>query len=322
MPNWGFPTHIRNAVPVWDRAFDLEEMGDSKDGSPEAAHSAPEEPAETSPAAAGFLQRIFGKSEDADSGAARPVTHSPTGTQAILLNLRNMQNMRVEDVAIPNADITSVADDVTLEELVAVFSESGYTRLPVYCETLDDPRGFVHLKDLALHHGFGREEAFDLHELIRPLIYVPPSMPIGTLLQKMQKERMHMALVIDEYGGVDGLVTIEDLVEQIIGDIVDEHDEEEEALWTREASGTYLAYARAPLEEFEAEAGVDLLPDDEDEDVDTLGGLAFMLAGRVPARGEVIRDASGNEFEVIDADPRRIKRLRVRLAKSGLKAAE
>lgn len=156
-------------------------------------------------------------------------------------------------------------------------------------------------------------KGYDLTKIIRPVIYVPPSMPVSALLQKMQNERVHMALVIDEYGGVDGLVTIEDLIEQIVGEIVDEHDIDEGQLWSEEEPMVYLADARAPLEEFETAAGVDLLPDDLDEDVDTLGGLLFMLCGRVPSRGEVIKDKQNNEFEVVDADARSIKKLRVRL---------
>ena len=141
-------------------------------------------------------------------------------------------------------------------------------------------------------------------------------MPIGTLLTKMQSERMHMALVIDEYGGVDGLVTIEDLIEQVIGEIEDEHDIAEGRYWTEETPGCYLAQARTPLDEFEAEIGMTLADDDEQEEIDTLGGLVFMLVGRVPARGEVIPHPDGIDFEVVDADPRRIKRLRVRTAKA------
>ena len=142
-------------------------------------------------------------------------------------------------------------------------------------------------------------------------------MPIGVLLQKMQSERIHMALVIDEYGGVDGLVTIEDLIETVIGEIEDEHDTSEDGLWVLEKPGQYLAQARAPLGEFEAEIGLKLADEAEDEEVDTLGGLLFMWLGRVPARGEVIPHESGAEFEVVDADPRRIKRLRVRLPQAG-----
>jgi magnesium and cobalt transporter len=206
-----------------------------------------------------------------------------------------------------------VPETATLDEVVEVFRKSTYTRLPVYADTLDSPVGLVHLKDVALKFGFdGEHDAFDLSSILRPLIYVPPSMPVGVLLQKMQTERMHMALVIDEYGGVDGLVTIEDLVEQIVGEIADEHDAEEDIHWIEEGPGVYLCSARAPMDEFEALAGVDLLPDAADEDVDTLGGLVFMLAGRVPLRGELIPHPDGHEFEVVDADARRIKRLRVR----------
>jgi magnesium and cobalt transporter len=172
------------------------------------------------------------------------------------------------------------------------------------------------LKDVALGHGFHKSEGdFDLRSMLRPLLYAPPSMPIGVLLQKMQTERTHMALVIDEYGGVDGLVTIEDLIEQVIGEIEDEHDVEEDSPWSHEKSGAYLALARAPLDEFEAEIGIKLLDTDEDEEIDTLGGLVFKLTGRIPARGEIVPHPSGAEFEVVDADARRIKRLRVRLPK-------
>jgi len=232
----------------------------------------------------------------------------------MLVNLRNMRDMRVQDVAIPRADIVAVPVDISLEDLVQVFRDSGYSRIPVYSETLDNPIGLVHLKDVALNFGFANDgEPFDLPSLIRPLLFAPPSMPIGALLQKMQSERMHMALVIDEYGGADGIVTMEDLVEQIVGEIADEHDADEDQEWVDEGKGVYRANSRADLSQFEAAAGVDLLPDDLDEEVDTLGGLIFMLAGRVPARGEVVRHPQGHEFEVIDGDARRIKRMLVRL---------
>jgi len=198
---------------------------------------------------------------------------------------------------------------------VGVFRESGMTRLPVYEGTLDTPVGMVHLKDFALKHGFnGGDADFSLKDMLRPLLFVPPSMPIGVLLTKMQTERRHMALVIDEYGGVDGLVTIEDLIEQVIGEIEDEHDIDEDQFWTEDRPGSYLALAKTPLEDFEDLIGIDLTAADEvdGEEIDTLGGLVFMLAGRVPARGEVVPHPAGPEFEVVDADPRRIKRLRVR----------
>ena len=198
----------------------------------------------------------------------------------------------------------------------AVFRDSGLSRLPVYKGTLDTPLGMVHLKDFALRHGFnGAGGRFSLKRMLRPMFYVPPSMPIGVLLTKMQSERRHMALVIDEYGGVDGLVTIEDLIEQVVGEIEDEHDTDEDKTWVKEKPGQYIALAKTPLEEFEAEIGQSLTDHEEvdEEEIDTLGGLVFMLSGRVPTRGEVVSHPDGPEFEVVDADPRRIKRLRVRL---------
>jgi len=230
--------------------------------------------------------------------------------------LANLRRMRVEDVMIPKAEIVAVPLDISKEDLVKVFRESGYTRLPVFDGTLDTPVGFANLKDLALTHGFDcAGDIFDLRALLRALLYVPPSMPLGVLLQKMQSDRIHMALVIDEYGGTDGLLTIEDLLEQVVGEIEDEHDTDETVPWKLEQPGVYMVESRTPLDEFEAEIGRTLTGHDEiDEDeVDTLGGLVFMLAGHVPARGEVIPHPDGPEFEVVEADPRRIKRLRVRL---------
>ena len=288
-------------------------MGDNDDSS-NAAHRA-HEMTEHQPERS-FVSRLrtwFG-------GAAQLPDHTPapetTRSMSPIDGMLNLRRMRVEDVAVPRADITSVQDTVTKAELVDVFRESGLTRLPVYSGTLDTPIGMAHLKDLALKHGFnGKSSDFDLKQMLRPLLFVPPSMPIGVLLAKMQTERRHMALVIDEYGGVDGLVTIEDLIEQVIGEIEDEHDLDEGNNFSREKPGVYMAFARTPLEEFEAEIGLNLTNHDDidGEEIDTLGGLVFMLAGHVPARGEVVPHPEGPEFEVIDADPRRIKRMRVRL---------
>jgi magnesium and cobalt transporter len=265
-----------------------------------------------------LFTRLFGTGGTPDDDPSHdPDTQPSTSNVASVaqFGMSNLRRKRVEDVAIPRAEIESVPCDISLEDLVGVFRESGLTRLPVYDGTLDSPVGMVHLKDLALKYGFnGHADEFALTAMMRPLLYAPPSMPIGVLLTKMQTDRTHMALVIDEYGGVDGLVTIEDLIEQVIGDIEDEHDIEEAQLWSKEADGAYLALARTPLEEFEADIGLKLEHAD-DEEIDTLGGLVFLLSGRVPARGEVVPHPSGAEFEVIDADPRRIKRLRVRLPK-------
>jgi magnesium and cobalt transporter len=210
--------------------------------------------------------------------------------------------------------VTAVPVTITKDDLVEVFRDSGLTRLPVFQETLDSPLGFIHLKDIALKHGFnGNGGRFSLKKMLRPLLFVPPSMPIGVLLQKMQTDRIHMALVVDEFGGTDGLVTIEDLIEQVIGEIEDEHDVTEGKFWVEEKPGCYLAQAKTPLEEFEAEIGSSLTQHLDEDEIDTLGGLVFVLTGHVPARGEMVKHPNGAEFEVVDADPRRLKRLRVRL---------
>ena len=217
-------------------------------------------------------------------------------------------------------EIAAVPLDIGKDDLVEAFRQHGFSRLPVYKGTLDHPQGLVLLKDLALQHGFGTGGRFSLKRLLRPVLFAPPSMPAATLLQKMQRDRVHMALVIDEYGGVDGLVTIEDLIETVIGEIEDEHDEAEGPLWKEEKPGVFVAQSTAPLEEFEAAIGMALRSGEDDEDIDTVGGLVFLRTGRVPARGEIVPHESGVEFEVIDADARRIKRLRVRLPGAALAA--
>ena len=226
--------------------------------------------------------------------------------------ISKLKTLRVEDVAIPRADIVSVSSELDSDALVKEFRDSGYSRLPVFEDTLDNPIGMVHLKDLALKYIFdNKSEAFNFVELVRPVLFVPPSMPLDVLLQKMQTERTHMALVVDEYGGVDGLATIEDLVEQLVGNISDEHDTDDDATWFEVKPDVYICQSRASLEEFEKVLGVDLASDTDDEEIDTMGGLVFMMTGRVPVRGEVISHPSGYDFEVIEADPRRIKKLRV-----------
>ena len=281
-------------------------MGDKIEGSSGAAQSAQLEITDRNDS---FIKRLFGGTKTSLANGiteVMEVASLPTG------DLGNLNSMRLEDVAIPRADITSIAEDISLTDLVLVFKDSGYSRLPVFKEQLDNPVGFIHLKDLALKYGFnGSKLKFSMQDTMRPLLYAPPSMTIGVLLQKMQADRIHMALVIDEYGGVDGLLTIEDLVETVLGEIVDEHDTEEDVMWLEEASGVFLVQSRASLTEFETVLGVGALADADDEEVDTLGGLVFMLTGRVPAKGEIVLHPNGVEFEVVDADPRRIKRLRV-----------
>jgi magnesium and cobalt transporter len=289
-------------------------MGSSNDGS-DSAQSVADDPTEGGQR--GFLSRIFsalnptGEQDEPAVSPGAPAAATPSGS---LPGIGNLRRLRVDDVAIPKVEITAVPVGIGKDELVAVFKEHGFSRLPVYDDTLDKPLGLVLLKDFALNHGFGTGNGrFSLKKLLRPILYAPPSMPVGVLLQKMQKDRVHMALVIDEYGGVDGLVTIEDLIETVIGEIDDEHDEEDAKLWLMEKPGVYLAQARAPLEELESAIGLRLRTDEDDEEIDTLGGLVFLRTGRVPARGEIVPHESGAVFEIVDADPRRIKRLRLRL---------
>ncbi|WP_291176792.1 hemolysin family protein [Hyphomicrobium sp.] len=259
---------------------------------------------------------------------------------------------RVDEIMVPRADIVSIEEMEPLGELIRLFEEVGVSRIPIYHETLDDPRGMIHIKDLfrwisaevagrALREPTkqrpGQPEAkgdagakpesskpdlsrIDLSrpiavlKLRKPVLYVPPSMPAMNLLVRMQATHIHMALIVDEYGGTDGLVTIEDLVEQIVGDIEDEHDEEEADLIAVDPKLGLVASGRAPVKELETRLGQKLLKPEEEADIDTLGGLVFTIVGRVPARGELIRHAaSGVEFEVLDADPRRVKRLKIHL---------
>ena len=303
-------------------------MGDNQDGSSSAAPSAQPAPeADQHPrSTTGFFSRIIRALSPADPNEP-PVPSRPSANPTLAHGVLNLRRMAVEDVMVPAADIVAVPSTISKDELVTIFRESGLTRLPVYEDTLDSPVGMAHLKDFALQHGFNGSAAkgrFSLKALLRPLMFVPPSMPIGVLLAKMQAERKHMALVIDEYGGVDGLVTIEDLIEQVVGEIEDEHDAEEDVYFTQDKKGGYLALAKTPLNEFEEEIGLPLTEVDEvdGEEVETLGGLVFMLTGRVPVRGEVVKHPEGFEFEVVDADPRRIKRLRVRLPDHVARAAE
>ena len=294
-------------------------MDSSSDGS-NAAHSAQGSTQEDGPERAqrGFFGRILSAlSHSTDTsksgGDAASSVHPVAGPGGGLPGIGNLRRLRVDDVAVPKVEIVAVPLDIGKDDLVEVFREHGFSRVPVYKGTLDHPQGLVLLKDLALQHGFGAAGRFSLKKLLRPVLYAPPSMPIGVLLQKMQRERVHMALVIDEYGGVDGLVTIEDLIETVIGEIEDEHDEEEGALWKEERPGVFVAMANTPLEEIESATGLQLRHDEDDEEIDTLGGIVFLRTGRVPLRGEIVPHESGAEFEVIDADPRRIKRVRIRL---------
>ncbi|MEM6488258.1 MAG: hemolysin family protein [Pseudomonadota bacterium] len=256
--------------------------------------------------------------EEDEAAALGPAFRDSTDAErGMVENILRLRELRVADVMTPRADIVAVPEDADLDSVMRALTDGFLSRLPVYRETLDDPIGFIHLKDLALTYGVGgppQNGPFEIAKHLREALFVPPSMRIAALLQKMQGARVHMALVIDEFGGVDGLVTIEDLVEQIVGDIEDEHDEEEGSHWREEAPGVWLINARAELAAFEDATGITLRPDNWDEEVETLGGFVFMLTNRVPVRAEVIALEHGHEFQVVDADARRIKRLRLTLA--------
>lgn len=278
----------------------------------------------------------------------------------MLRNILKIGGRRVADVMVPRAEIIAVEAAASLAELLSVFASAGHSRIPVYRDTLDAPLGMVHIKDLtqwvaaqssggaagpeetanpaplpggapSAAWGDTADTSLDLQRvdlslaigaarLTREVLYAPPSMPVVDLLLKMQATRIHLALVIDEYGGTDGLVSIEDLVEQIVGDIEDEHDVNGAPLIREEREGL-IADARTPISELGERLGLDLSPPDQDDDVDTLGGLIFSLLSRVPVRGELVRHPAGIEFEVLEADPRRIKKLRIHLRKPPKKPA-
>jgi len=227
----------------------------------------------------------------------------------LISNILHLRDVTAEDVMMPRADIVAVPLDTPFPDLVRRMVEEGVSRMPVYRETLDDAVGLIHIKDAVQH--LVCDDACALGKMLRPILFVAPSMRVLDLLLEMRVKRTHMALVIDEYGGVDGLVTIEDLVEQIVGEIEDEHDDEDEPELVFRSDSVIEADARVPLDEFENAVGP-ILSDEERDDVDTLGGLVFALAGHIPARGELVPHESGIEFQIVDADPRRIKRLRVR----------
>ncbi len=253
--------------------------------------------------------------------------------RAMLTNILRLREVRVDDIMVPRADIDAVEIGVSLGGLLMAFERSGHSRMPVHRETLDDPVGLVHIKDLMSHitriaaiggdSEEGGSEGVDLRrvdltrplreaDLVRDILFVPPSMPVTALLAAMQASRMQLALVIDEYGGTDGLVSLEDVLEVVVGDIEDEHDDDEAPMIVPDGEGIFLADARADLDDVSAALGADLSGGAAGEDIDTIGGLVVSLLGRVPVRGELVSAPGGFEFEILDADPRRIKRLRIR----------
>ncbi|MEL7232094.1 MAG: hemolysin family protein [Pseudomonadota bacterium] len=268
-----------------------------------------------------LFKKMF-RRKDATEDLPKTRTEKAAAQERMLDAAERFHLLRVEDVMVPRADIVSVEKTASLKDLSKAFRDAGHSRLPVYEETLDNPVGMVHVKDLLPYLMFdarGRTaktypDRKVVRTIKRPVLFVPPSMLAQDLLRRMQARRVHMAIVVDEYGGTDGLVTIEDLIEPIVGDIEDEHDEADAALKSVTLDGGHKGWeadARVTIEDFEAAFGRDVATRDEDEEVDTLGGLVFTLAGRVPERGEIIVHPVGLEMEVLDADPRRVKRLRI-----------
>ena len=265
--------------------------------------------------------------------------------KSMMLNIIEFSGLRVDDVMVPRVDIVAVDEADSMQDLLAKFIDANHSRMPVYRETLDGITGMIHVKDFLrwmAARGTRKRRATKAEKaeraekpdkapppglsiaatalsttvkqagLNREVLFVPPSMPATDLLVRMQASRTHLAIVIDEYGGTEGLVSIEDLVEVIVGDIADEHDTEEDLEIKPVEEGLYLADGRVDLAPLENLLAVDLLPEDEEEEADTLAGLIFKIAGRVPARGEIIRHESGLEFEILDSDPRRVKRVRIK----------
>jgi CBS domain containing-hemolysin-like protein len=239
--------------------------------------------------------------------------------RSLLSNVLKLRGATAYDVMLPRADIIALPVDLTLDQAVAAIQREGHSRYPVYQNQLDDVLGMVHIKDIIA--AVGRQAPFSLHAILRKPLLVVPSVPVLDLLLRMREARMHMALVVDEYGGIDGLITIEDLVETIVGDIADEHDEVGAPMITERGEGVLEMDARTEIESFEARMGSILTEEERHADIDTVGGLVLTMAGRVPARGEIFTHASGLEFRVLDADARRIRRLRVRRPAEGSKAA-
>ncbi|NQW00753.1 MAG: HlyC/CorC family transporter [Rhodospirillales bacterium] len=230
--------------------------------------------------------------------------------RTLLANILELRNRSVHDVMVPRADIVGIEENTSLTDVIKVITSEGHSRLPVFKETLDYTTGFIHAKDVLAWHGSADD--FTPAKILRKVLFVAPSMQVLELLLVMRVDRAHMALVVDEYGGVDGLVTIEDLVEEIVGEIEDEHDNSPELKMQKTPEGGYIADARVTVEMLESELGP-ILDDEEREDLYTLGGLVFSLTGRIPSRGELVQHPSGLEFEILDADPRRIRRLRLHL---------
>ncbi|MDE2227529.1 MAG: HlyC/CorC family transporter [Alphaproteobacteria bacterium] len=242
-----------------------------------------------------------------EHGAGEPIDPEE---RALLTNILRLHEVTAADIMVPRVDIVALPVDLLFAEAAKRMAEYGHSRLPLYRETLDDVVGVLHIKDLLPHVAAGTPVA--LEQIARKALFAAPTLPVLELLKQMRASRIHLALVVDEFGGVDGLITIEDVIEEIVGEIEDEHDELDRPRVVARPDGTLIADARAPLSELAARVKAPLLPSDRAEGIDTLGGLVFALAGRVPGRGEVIQHPAGFSLEVLEADPRRVKRLRIK----------
>ena len=229
----------------------------------------------------------------------------------MLLNILKINDIRSSDIMIPRADIGAVEVDDSFEKVLEVFIKEAHSRVPVYEKNLDNIIGMVHIKDLVNFQNQKKSETNFLRDLKRDILEIPPSMPVLDLLLKMQMTRLHMGIVIDEYGCTDGLITIEDVIEEIIGEIEDEHDEKNLPMLIKSSANTYEASARVSIDELQNVTNIEYIVSNENEDIDTLGGLIFSIAGRVPQRGEIIEHDSGTTFEIRDADPMKIKSVKV-----------
>jgi len=242
-----------------------------------------------------------------EHGEAEPIDPEE---RALLTNILRLHEVTAADIMVPRVDIVALPVEMPFAEAAQRMAEHGHSRLPLYRETLDDVVGVLHIKDLLPHVAAGTPVTLD--RIARRALFAAPTLPVLELLKQMRAARIHLALVVDEFGGVDGLVTIEDVIEEIVGEIEDEHDEINRPRVVARPDGSLIADARAPLAELATRVKAPLLPPDRAEGVDTLGGLVLALAGRVPGRGEVIQHPAGFSLEVLEADPRRVKRLRIK----------
>lgn len=273
----------------------------------------------TKPADAGLrevIEEIIGDAEDQQDDSAPITSHE----RALISNVLKFRDLTVVDVMIPRADIVAIDIDTSEENLLSLLAEKQFSRFPVYRETLDDVIGTIHIKDILAC--LTQKKPVNIQNLVREVPIVSPSMPVPDLILMMKQQRKHMSLVIDEYGGIDGLVTIGDVIEAIFGEVEDEHDVEDSPQFIWNDDGTISADARIDIEEFETLSGMKFLTEEEREDIDTIGGLIFAIAGHIPARGEIIPHPSGIVFEVLDADPRRVNQVLVRNTASPAATAE